>query len=51
MSNEPETRNEKPETPKGLAAYRADRDSFSRLLYLAFQEMRVQKQPRENGAA
>ena len=50
MSNEPEIRNEKFETPKGLGAYRADRDDFSRLLYLFVEEMRVQKQPRENGA-
>ncbi|MCI0353796.1 MAG: hypothetical protein L0099_01975 [Acidobacteria bacterium] len=29
---------------EGLADYRADRDDFSRLLYLVFQEIRAQEE-------
>jgi hypothetical protein len=37
--------------PEGLAGYRADRDDFSRLLYLVYQEVRARKEGPEEGAA
>ncbi len=51
MDKEPKTKNEKPETPEGLADYRADRDGFPRLLYLVFQEIRAQREAREKAAS
>lgn len=50
MSTEPETRNENQETRETLAAYRADRDDFPRLLYLLFQEIQVRKEAGERSA-
>lgn len=37
--------------PEGLAAYRADRDDFSRLLYLVYREIRAQKETNQKRPA
>ena len=51
MAEEPQTKNENPETPESLADYRADRDDFGRLLYLVFQEIRTQEKARQKPAS
>jgi hypothetical protein len=48
MSVEPETGYEERTKRDRLAEYRADCDDFGRLLYLVFEEIRIQGEAREN---
>ena len=46
MAEDPQTKNDKPETQEN----RAGRDDFGRLLYFVFEEIRAQRKAREKAS-